>query len=261
MAITDVDLSVVIPVYNEEAVIGGTVQAVAQHLSARELAHEIVLVDDGSSDRTIEIARRLERAYPVRLFQSPHLGKGAAVKRGMLEACGTHRLFMDADHSTHIREWDKCAPWLQEGFEVVIGSRKMPGANVMVRQPPLREAMGKVFTRLTNTMLSTHVTDITCGFKTFHAEAAQRIFSLQRMDGWGFDAEILFVAKRLGYRIKEVPVVWADDASTKVHLVKDAARSFKELVEIRLGAMRGRYPRTLQPASVAPEHAEASSPR
>ena len=259
MAETEPTLSIVIPVYNEEAALRSTLEEVARYLTGRRVAHEVLLIDDGSRDQTVSIARQLEREFPVRLFQSPHLGKGAAVKRGMLEAHGRYRLFMDADHSTHIREWDTCAPWLQEGFEVVIGSRKMAGANVMVRQPPVREAMGKVFTRLTNAMLSMNVSDITCGFKTFHAEAAQRIFSLQRMDGWGFDAEILFIAKRLGYRIKEVPVVWADDASTKVHLFKDAARSFTELIDIRLGALRGAYPTAPRQDLAAPEQVEASS--
>ncbi len=118
----------------------------------------------------------------------------------------------------------------------------MAGAQVKVHQPPLREAMGKVFTGCTNTMLTTRVTDITCGFKCFQAEAAHRIFSLQRMTGWGFDAEILFIARRMGYRLKEVPVVWVDDAATKVRLATDALRSLKELFQIRLGAWLGWYP-------------------
>jgi len=236
------ELSVVIPTYNEEAVIGKTLQAVSGYLTESQMTHEIVVIDDGGTDRTVEIVRSLMRQLrTVRLLQPGHQGKGGAVKCGMLEAQGTHVLFMDADHSTHIREWAKCEPWLRDGYDLVIGSRKMPGADVRVRQPPLREAMGKVFTWLTNTVLATRITDITCGFKSFHAEAARQIFQRQRLMGWGFDAEILFIARRLGYRIKEVPVVWHDDATTKVRLLRDAVRSFEELIQIRIGDWRGWY--------------------
>ena len=236
-------LSVVIPAYNEERVIRGTVEAVDRYLNTSRVTHDILVVDDGSTDRTVEIARALTREFPsVRLLQSGHAGKGGAVKRGMLEAAGATILFMDADHSTRIEEWQHFAPWVRDGYEVVVGSRKMAGAQVTVHQPPLREAMGKAFTWCTNTMLTTRVTDITCGFKCFQAEAAHRIFGLQRMTGWGFDAEILFIARRMGYRLKEVPVVWADDAATKVRLAADALRSLTELFQIRLGAWRGWYP-------------------
>ena len=238
----DAHLSVVLPVYNEANVIGSTLETVAGYLAAAGFSHEILIVDDGSTDATLEIARSAARATPaIQVLAAEHRGKGAAVRRGMLEARGRYRLFLDADLSTDIREWEKCAPWLDEGFEVVIGSRKMTGAHIRVRQPWLREQMGKVFTRLTNGLLGARVSDITCGFKAFTGAAAQRIFRLQRMDGWGFDAEILFIARRLGYDIKEVPVVWADDASTKVHLLRDAARSFRELMAIRLGGWTGRY--------------------
>ncbi len=236
-------LSVVIPAYNEEAVIASTVQAVADYLSAKGMTYEILVVDDGSSDHTAAVVQRLTARVPsLRLLHSGHRGKGGAVKHGVLQAQGDTIVFLDADHSTRIGEWDKCAPWLHEGYDVVIGSRKMSGATVTVHQPPLREAMGKVFTWLTNVLLAAHVSDVTCGFKGFRAEAARELFALQRLDGWGFDAEILFLARRLGLRVKEVPVVWADDASTKVRLASDALRSLSELVQIRLGAWRGWYP-------------------
>ena len=238
-------LSVVIPAYNEEAVIGGTVEAVEAYLTEAKISHEIIVADDGSTDRTVSVVRALSDHRPaVRVVQTSHRGKGAAVRRGMLEALGEYRLFMDADHSTPIGEWQRCAPWLRDGYSVVIGSRKIPGAEIKTHQPPLREAMGKVFTWLTNTVLATGVSDVTCGFKCFSSEAARHVFGLQRVSGWGFDAEILFIARRCGYRVKEIPVTWTDDASTKVHLITDALRSFRELISIRMAARRGGYPVT-----------------
>jgi len=236
------ELSVVIPTYNEEAAIRHTVEAVATYLAQARIRHEIIVVDDGSTDGTVEAVRELARILPgIHVIPGEHAGKGGAVRRGVLEAQGAHVLFLDADHSTRIEEWEKLAPWLRDGYEVVIGSRKMAGAHIHVRQPPLREAMGKVFTWLTNSLLGVRVRDVTCGFKGYCLPAARAIFQRLRMTGWGFDAEALFIARRLGYHIKEVPVVWADDASTKVRLAKDAMRSFIELVRIRLGAWRGWY--------------------
>lgn len=246
-------LSVVIPAYNEAAVIRQTVRDVAAFLTASGLTHEILIVDDGSTDGTVAAARELEGAMPaVHLIQAPHEGKGGAVKRGALEASGAWLLFMDADHSTRIEEFRKCLPWLREGFELVIGSRKMPGADVRVHQPWLRESMGKIFTALTNLILGTRASDITCGFKSFTAGAAKAVFELQRIPGWGFDAELLFIARRLGCRIKEVPVVWTDDASTKVRLLRDAARSLLELLVIRSGPWRGWYPRLKRSTRLEP---------
>lgn len=235
-------LSVVIPAYNEADVIRQTVREVTAYLTALPRTHEILVVDDGSVDQTVPIVRELEARLPaVRLIQASHQGKGAAVKRGALEASGGLVLFMDADHSTRIEEVRRCLPLLEDGCDVVIGSRKMPGAEVRVHQPPLREAMGRGFTWLTNRVLGTRVSDITCGFKGFRAEASAAIFRLQRIPGWGFDAEILFIARRLGYRITEVPVVWTNDASTQVRLAQDTVRSFVELFAIRAGAWRGWY--------------------
>lgn len=246
----DCELSVVIPAYNEETVIGKTIQAITADLAARGVTHEILVVDDGSTDQTKEQVQRLMRRMGshLRLVQTHHQGKGAAVRSGVLAARGAFILFMDADYSTRIDEWAKCAPWLRQGFQVVIGSRKMPGAEVRRHQPPLREAMGKIFTWLTDVLLGIRVSDVTCGFKCFEAGAARHIFQLQRMTGWGFDAEILFIARHSGYRIKEVPVVWTDDATTKVHILKDAVRSLGELIQIRIGSWLGWYGHPAPPA-------------
>ena len=161
----------------------------------------------------------------------------------MLAARGAWVLFMDADSSTPIEEWKKFEPYLRQGYEVVIGSRKMPGAAIRVRQPRLRETLGVVFTQLSNLLVGGSVSDFTCGFKCFQLDAARRIFALQRLEGWGFDAEILFIARRLGHRIQEIPVTWAAAETTKVRMLRDGLRSFAELLTIRFEACRGRYPR------------------
>ena len=235
-------LSVVIPAYNEAAAIRSTVEAVDHYLAGLRTTHEIIVVDDGSTDRTADIVTSLIPALPsVRLLSSRHQGKGGAVKQGMLAARGEQLLFMDADHSTRIEGWSQLVPWLRDGYDVVIGSRKMAGASIQVRQPPLREAMGKTFTWLSNVVLPIRVSDVTCGFKAFQAAAARRIFPLQRIEGWGFDAEMLFIARQMGCRIKEVPVVWRNDRSTNVRLLRDAIHSLTELVQIRGWAWQGRY--------------------
>ncbi len=235
-------LSVIIPAYNEEAVIAPTVTAVRAYLRSRGAAFEIIAVDDGSADGTARVARELAAGIPeLRVVELPHRGKGHAVRRGMLEATGAYRLFMDADHSTDISECEKFLPWLGRGYDAVIASRKMRGAMITKRQPLLRELMGKGFTSLTNVMLTGSVTDITCGFKCFTKQAAEQVFGLQRIDGWGFDAEILYLARRCGCRVKEVPVVWRDDPSSRVRLLSDTVRSVQELVAIRLWAWRGLY--------------------
>lgn len=237
-------LSVVIPAYNEEAVLAATLEDVIDHLTTAGVSHEVIVADDGSTDRTAEIVAGTARSMSsIRLLPGAHRGKGAAVKRGMLEARGAWVLFMDADSSTPIEEWKKFEPLLEQGCEVVIGSRRIPGAAIKVHQPRLRETLGVVFTQLSNLLVGGSVSDFTCGFKCFQRAAALRIFALQRLDGWGFDAEILFIARRLGHRIREVPVVWTAAETTKVRMLRDGLRSFTELLTIRLGACRGWYPR------------------
>ncbi len=238
-------LSVVIPAYNEAKVIGATLEEVAAHLTARGLSHEIVVVDDGSTDDTTAVVGAAAARLPaVRLVRAAHGGKGAAVRRGMLDAQGTWLLFMDADHATRIQQFDRFEPVLRRGAPVAIGSRRISGAAIDRHQPRLREALGWVFTRISNLIVGVGVSDFTCGFKCFAREPARRIFALQRLAGWGFDAEILFIARRLGYPIAEVPVVWADGGATKVRLGRDVLGSFSELLAIRAGWLRGWYPRT-----------------
>ena len=239
----EVKLTVVVPVYNETRRLGARLPELLSFLHAQDYAYEVVVVDDGSNDGTPELARQmLEGEKRARVIAEPrNRGKGHAVKVGMVAAEGRFVLFTDADLSTPPAELDKFWPSLEEGYDVVIGSRKMAGANIVKHQPLWRESLGKVFTWLTNHIATKNISDVTCGFKCFTRDAAHTLFGLSVIDDWSFDAEVLFLAQRLRYRIKEVPVTWHDDPGSKVRLWKDAVNSLRGLLRIRMNASRGVY--------------------
>lgn len=215
------------------------------YLSGQTWCREIVLVDDGSRDGGIALAqRKLESQENYRVISyGTNRGKGYALKQGMLASLGQFVLFTDADLSTPIEELDKILPWFEQGFDIVQGSRKMPGAAVERHQPWLRENMGKIFTALTNLIAHVDVRDVTCGFKCYRGAVAHDLYDRQRIFDWSFDAEIIYLARRSHYKLKEVPVRWYDERGTKVHLVKDSLRSFLGLLTIRLNGFRGLYDR------------------
>lgn len=236
-------LSVVIPLYNETQRLPKSAPRLIEYFANQPYSYEFVFVDDGSTDGTAQMARDLfKEVRNLKVIESrPNRGKGHAVKVGMLGAQGKIRLFCDADLSTPLGEVEKFWPFLQDGYKVVIGSRKMKGATIDRHQPWWRENLGKVFTWLTNHIATRGLSDITCGFKAFTDDASQRLFSRSVIDDWSFDAEVLFIAQMLGYRIKEVPVHWHDAPGTKVRLLKDATRSLQGLAKIRLNGIRGKY--------------------
>ena len=237
------DLSIIIPLYNEERRLHNTFAAIERCTASFGKAFEVVFVDDGSTDRSVELVRVFMARFPhARLvWHNRNKGKGAAVRTGILAARGKRRLFMDADMATDLTEFIKFVPSLNTGAQVCIGNRRMAGAEVLVRQPWLREAMGGAYTALANFFTGAGVSDFTCGFKCFSAEAAVEIFSRSVIARWSYDAEILFLAHRLGYAIKEVPVVWKNDGATRVRLWKDAPRAFFDLFYIRARSLLGRY--------------------
>jgi dolichyl-phosphate beta-glucosyltransferase len=236
-------LSIVIPMYNEAERLADSLPRLIEYFEQQTYPHEYVMVDDGSSDGTVALARELFGAGKrVRILESrPNRGKGHAVKVGMLAARGKIQLFSDADLSTPPSEIERFLPCFDSGYKVVIGSRKMQGANITAHQPLWRESLGKVFTWLTNRIATRGISDITCGFKCFSYAASQDLFSRAVIDDWSFDAEILFMAQKKRYPIKEVPVTWNDRPGTKVRLWKDALNSIIGLARIRMNAMRGLY--------------------
>lgn len=231
-----VKLSIVIPAYNEAARIGPTLAAIQRYVDDHRLDVELIAVNDGSNDATPEIVRRFAAEHPwIRLIENGrNLGKGASVRRGVLEARGDFVLFMDADLSVPLDEIGPCLDLLErQGHLIVIGSRKIRGARILIRQPVLREAMGHGFTWLARLTLAYEIVDFTCGFKAFRHDVARVLFSIQERADWAFDAEVLRLAKVLGIPVHQHPVRWEHRNGSRVRFPRDIWRSLVALVEIR----------------------------
>lgn len=211
-------LSVIIPAYNESERLPLTLIDADKHLSAQEYSYEILVVNDGSTDNTAEIVNRfLPLIKNLKLADSAeNEGKGAAVRLGMLSAHGNWRIFMDADNSTSVLEFNKMLPYFKEGYEIVIGSRAVKGAALKPPQPFYRQLLGKLGNLFIQILLLKGLKDTQCGFKGFSEEAAEKIFMLTKIDGWAFDVESLALARAMGYRIKEMPVTWVNDPKSHV---------------------------------------------
>jgi len=226
-------LSVVIPAFNEAERLPRTLGRVRAYLDARGTPYEVVVVDDGSQDRTAERALESGGPHATVLRNEGNRGKGYSVRRGMLAARGQRRLMTDADLSTPIEELPLLEACLDQGYAVAIGSRAVSGARVEVHQGVLREGAGWAFNLLVRLMVLPDLRDTQCGFKLFAAEAVKSAFGPARLDGFAFDVEALFLARRAGLRIAEVPVTWRNDAATRVSTLK-GARAFLDVVRLRL---------------------------
>jgi dolichyl-phosphate beta-glucosyltransferase len=233
-------LSVVIPAYNEAARLPRTLERLNAYLGRRRTSYEIVVVDDGSSDGTADRARAAGGPFLTLLGHERNRGKGHAVRRGMLAAGGERRLMTDADLSTPIEDLPRLEAALDRGDDIAIGSRAIPGANVEVRQPFYRETMGRIFNHLVRLIALPGLYDTQCGFKLFSAAAAEAAFGPALLDGFSFDVEALYVARRRGLRIAEIPVTWRNDAASRVGFIR-GGRAFLDLVQIRRNGWGGRY--------------------
>jgi dolichyl-phosphate beta-glucosyltransferase len=231
---TQLELSVVIPAFNEAERLAPTVRAIAAYCDAHHPAHEIVVVDDGSTDRTVELARELAGALErVRVLPlGRNRGKGAAVRAGVLASTGALVLFSDADLATPIEELASLRRALDGGADIAIASRAAPGADIRVRQHPMRELMGRTFNLLVRATGVGGIRDTQCGFKLFRGDAARDLFGRAAVDVFAFDVELLWLA-RGRYRVAEVPVVWRHVEESKVSPGSDAARMFLDLLRIR----------------------------
>ncbi len=237
------DLSVVLPVYDEAHALEATLAELVPRLERLGKSFEIVCVDDGSTDGSWEILKRLAAADErVRIDRLPeNRGKGAAVRKGMLAAEGELVVFMDADLSTPLDEMAGFLGALESGYEVVIGNRRAPGSEITRHQPWIRETLGRGFTVLTRLLLAPGVHDFTCGFKGFHRDAARKIFARSSLNGWAFDAELVVIAHSLGLKLAQVPVAWHDEEGTKVRILQAVLGSLRELIVIGWKRIKGDY--------------------
>jgi glycosyltransferase involved in cell wall biosynthesis len=238
--------SIVIPAYNESNRIRPTLDAILQYLQECKWDAEILVVDDGSRDDTAEIVRAYSRSHPhIQLISNPgNRGKGYSVRNGMLHARGEICLFTDADLSSPLSESEKLFEAIRQGADVAIGSRWLRAELQTERQPLYRQLFGRIFNLLLRLVLGLHFMDTQCGFKAFRRPAAQAIFPLQKIERWGFDPEILFLARRMGLRVAEVPVVWAHSEGTRLHPFRDGLRMFGDVMRIRWNALTGNYSST-----------------
>lgn len=239
-----IDLSIVVPAYNEEHRLPPTLEKLAAFLSAQPLRWEIVVVDDGSRDQTCAVVERTMAAMPnLRLVrQSPNRGKGAAVRMGMLAARGEIRVMCDADGSMPPDQLPRLlAPITSGRAAIAIGSRYAEGAQSDIKQPRYRVMWSRLCNKVIQRSLVPGVRDTQCGFKAFTAGTARELFGRGRIDGWAFDLEILALARRAGYDIAEIGVVWTDDRRSRVNPLKDMWKVVREAVTIRKNLRRGVY--------------------
>lgn len=235
-------LSIVIPAHNEENRLPATLLRIKEYLGRADMAYEIILVDDGSRDRTVAVARESASGGGLRvLANGRNRGKGYSVRRGMLAAAGRFVFYSDADLSTPIEELDRLLPELENGADVVVGSRGLAESHLELRQPRHRESLGRLYNLLVRVLVVRGFQDTQCGFKGFRQECVREIFSRQRLDRFAFDVEILHIAGRLGYRAVEVPIRWLNSPESKVRIVGDASRMLLDLFRIRLYALLGHY--------------------
>jgi len=234
-------LSVVIPAYNEASRLPETLAAINEYLTARPYTWEVIVADDGSEDDTAEIVREFGKTHPGFVVHTfPHRGKGGAVKRGMIEAVGAYRFLCDADLSMPIDLLDRLLPPSAPAVDIVIGSREAEGAN-RIGEPRGRWLMGRVFNSFTRLLAAPGIRDTQCGFKVFRGEAADNLFRSQTLDGFAFDAEILFLARKRGFTVAEVGIDWYYRSESKVRPFRDGWRTLRDLVLIRWRWFTGRY--------------------
>jgi len=235
--------SIVIPAYNESARLGASLEKVLAFVHAQRWDAEVLVVNDGSRDNTANIVREFAAKDPVvRLLDNPgNHGKGYSVRNGMLAAQGQVIVFSDADLSSPIEEALKLLNALDTGADVAIGSRWLRAETQTRRQPLHRQLFGRIFNLLLRITLGLHFADTQCGFKAFKRSAAQAIFPRQRIERWGFDPEILFLARKLGFKVKEVPVLWGHSGGARINPLIDGAKMFQEMLHIRWLSLSGEY--------------------
>lgn len=236
-------LTIIIPAYNEERRLPVTLPRVAAFASTRGYPVEVLVVDNASTDNTYGIAREFAVEYPcIRLLSQPVRGKGAAVRKGMLEGRGEYLFICDADLAMPIEQVERFLPPMLSDYDVAIASREAPGA-VRYHEPWYRHVMGRIFNMLVRLLAVPDIQDTQCGFKCFRREVARDLFAVQVLDGWAFDVEVLYIALRRGYRIVEVPIDWYYGEGSRVSPLRDSLDMVREVLRIRANGRAGLYGR------------------
>jgi glycosyltransferase involved in cell wall biosynthesis len=240
--------SIVIPAFNESARIGRALSDVLRVLDEKRWDAEVIVVNDGSSDNTAAIIESFAaRDKRVRLLQNPrNCGKGFSVRNGLLHAAGNILMFTDADLSAPMEEAERLFTAIRDGADVAIGSRWLQRSRQTIHQPLYRQIFGRCFNMVTRMVMRLPFADTQCGFKAFRRNAAQTIFQLQRIERWGFDPEILFIALKRGYNITEVPVTWGHDERSRISYLRDGLKMLEELVYVRWNSLIGVYDRKVR---------------
>jgi dolichyl-phosphate beta-glucosyltransferase len=255
---TTPDYSIVIPAYNESVRIIPTLDRVLAYIQQQGWEAEIVVVNDGSRDDTAEVVRDYaDHSARVRLVENPgNRGKGYSVRNGILQARGAVVLFTDADLSSPIEEASKLLDSIRRGNDVAIGSRWLQSDLQTTRQPIHRQILGRTFNLALKLVLGLSFKDTQCGFKAFKQQAARDIFGRQIIRRWGFDPEILFLARQLGYKTEEIPVAWAHDERSKISLISDGMSMVLDLFKIRWNSISGKYDCCSPQTSLSPAEEE-----
>jgi glycosyltransferase involved in cell wall biosynthesis len=244
MSPNEPELSIIIPSYNEESRLPATLERIAGYLQTRGRKAEVLVVDDGSKDRTAQVAESFRAKFPTLRVVSNGVnrGKGFSVRHGMQEARGRIALFTDADLSAPIEEADKLIAAL-ESYDVAIGSRAADRSLITVHESPFREFAGIIFNKIVRIILWLPFVDTQCGFKAFRRERCGIIFEQQTIERFGFDPELLYLGRHHGLRAVEIPVRWGHSPATKVSMVRDSIQMFIDVFTIRWNSLMGRYPR------------------
>jgi glycosyltransferase involved in cell wall biosynthesis len=237
------EYSIVIPAYNESARLGATLEKVLAYVHARGWDAEVIVVNDGSRDNTVDIIRTFAAKDPaLRLVENPgNRGKGYSVRNGMLNARGRVVLFSDADLSSPIEEAPKLFEALERGADIAIGSRWLRAETQTQRQPLYRQLFGRIYNLILRLTLGLQFADTQCGFKAFKQPAVQAIFPLQKIERWGFDPETLFLARKFKFKVQEIPVAWGHSGGTRINPLVDGSRMVMEMLRIRWYDLTGKY--------------------
>jgi len=235
------NISIVIPAYNEEKRIEPTLKKIITYLNSNFVKYEIIIVDDCSKDMTYKIISKYKMDNIKILRNKMNMGKGYSVKKGILNARYNLVLFSDSDLATPIEELKNFIDYIKKGYDIVIASRNLEESNVKVKQHLYKQLMGKTFLLLVNIVTGLKFKDTQCGFKLFKKDIIQKIIKLQTIDRFSFDTEILFIAKKLGYKIKEAPVTWINQKGTKVKPIGDGIKMFIDMFRMKYNNLSGRY--------------------